>query len=192
MHGSLDGFTAALKMLKNAPLTSADSAMLVVLGLGLLLRDCKHAMEYEEEEATSDTPSYLANSVLNVSCISKVDSIGRHVLGEVVGLIEAATPVAEGFEVIEGNKEVLGGEMDEKNNENEDKGEGEGNTPIEGVQEGREDETSKEEFKQKGKKRPRDQDSGNTSKKLRTEDLRRSDRSRQPSKKVIEAQSRQG
>jgi hypothetical protein len=224
VHESLDEFTAGLKMLMNAPLTSADSAMLVVLGLGLLLRDCKHAMEYEEDEAASDAPSYLANSVLNIACITKVDSAGRHVLCRVVGLIEAAMPVAEGFEEDKENDDMVLG--------NEDKGKGKGkgnvpmpdiqqehpddeaqeegnalmpdvqqkcpddeaqdeeNAPMQGIQEGQEDEMKEEEFKQTGKKRSRAQASGNTLKKPRVEDLRRSDRPSQPSKKAIEARSR--
>jgi hypothetical protein len=78
---SQDALIGSLDMLTEAPSQSAYSAALVVLGLGLLLRDSKCVMEYEEEEADPDTPSYLSGSVLDLQFILKIDSAISHVAG---------------------------------------------------------------------------------------------------------------
>ncbi|KAG1866759.1 hypothetical protein F4604DRAFT_1928056 [Suillus subluteus] len=89
-HIYLDLMIGSLDLLTEAPIQSAYSAALVVLGLGLLLRDCKCVMEYKEDEAHPDAPYYLPISVLDLQIILKVESAISHIAGTVVGLIELA------------------------------------------------------------------------------------------------------
>lgn len=174
VHMSQDEVISSLDMLKEAPIQSAYSAALVVLGLGLLLRDCKRVMEYEEDEAHPDTPSYLAISVLDLQSILKVDGAISHVAGTVVGLIELTmrASLSNGGNQEEEMKEA----NDEKDQEDEDVQMQEVEKDNEQKQEGR---------KQNGKKRTRFQTSPVETKKARTEyePTRRSTRTRQPSKR---------
>ncbi|KAG1837483.1 hypothetical protein F4604DRAFT_1692201 [Suillus subluteus] len=99
------------------PIQSAYSAVLVVLGLGLLLRDCKRIMEYEEDEAHPDAPYYLPISVLDLQIILKVNSTISHVAGTVVGLIELA--MRAGLPNDSNQEEEMQGANSEKDQEDE-------------------------------------------------------------------------
>ncbi|OJA11534.1 hypothetical protein AZE42_13920, partial [Rhizopogon vesiculosus] len=56
IHSSSLDLQKDLATLQNAVITDAASAMPVILGLGLLFRDIKRVLEYEEDEAGPDTP----------------------------------------------------------------------------------------------------------------------------------------
>ncbi|KAG1830728.1 hypothetical protein DFJ58DRAFT_848381 [Suillus subalutaceus] len=178
-HMYLDSVIGSLDLLTEAPIQSAYSAALVVLGLGLLLRDCKRVMEYEEDEAHPDAPYYLPISVLDLQIILKVDSAISHVTGTVVGLIELA--MRAGLPDNSDQEEEMQGANGEKDQEDEQEVVmGDVNVQMQEVEKDHE-----QEGKQKGKKRTRSQTSQVKTKKARTEDepMRRSTRTRQPSKK---------
>ncbi|KAG2351224.1 hypothetical protein BDR07DRAFT_1386360 [Suillus spraguei] len=46
--------------------------MQVALGLGLLLRECKQVIKYEEDEVTLETPTYVGASILNIKMLDLV------------------------------------------------------------------------------------------------------------------------
>lgn len=211
-----------LKMLGNAPVVTADSAILAVLGIGLMLRDCKRVIEYEEDEALPDTPSYLANSFMDLNCMIKLEGHRANLLCTIVGLIEVAMEanIDEDEEVKEDKEEdgedkdeEQDGEDKEEEEDGEDKEEGdkkegvsdkvgdqessrgdelqdaEGNVDIQ-MQEVQKNDRRKPEAEPKGKKRTRAQVSSRQAKKARIEaeeePMRRSTRTRQPSKKVMQ------
>jgi hypothetical protein len=215
-------FMAGLKLLGNAPVVTAYSAIRAVLGLGLMLRDCKRVIEYEEDEALPGTPSYLANSFLDLECMTKVDAARADLKCTIVGLIENATrSTLYGDEEDEDREEEKDGEDKEKDGEDEDEekdgkdeedgeegdkkegasdkvgdqesshgderqdAEGDGDIQMQEVQKY---DRRKAEGEQKGKKRTRAQSSPRQAKKARIEDepTRRSTRTRQPSKKVMQ------
>ncbi|KAG1883236.1 hypothetical protein F4604DRAFT_1677596 [Suillus subluteus] len=126
LHGSQDMVKASLKLLTKAPIRSSYSATLVVLGLGLILRDCKHVIEYEEDEALPGTPFYLASSIMDLQCMLQVDSIVSYTASEVVGLIEIAMNASSRHfdDSDQGEMEGVDGEdkdKDENKHEDEDK-----------------------------------------------------------------------
>lgn len=47
--------------------------MVVALGLGLLLRECRRAQEYEADEAGDDVPDYLGNSILGIQMGDQIE-----------------------------------------------------------------------------------------------------------------------
>ncbi|KAG1873079.1 hypothetical protein F4604DRAFT_1681149 [Suillus subluteus] len=130
LHGSQDMVKASLKLLTKAPIRSSYSATLVVLGLGLILRDCKRVIEYEEDEALPGTPFYLASSIMDLQCMLQVDSIVSYTASEVVGLIEIAMNASSHHfdDSDQGEMEGVDGEdkdKDENKNEDEDEDEDE-------------------------------------------------------------------
>ncbi|KAG1850129.1 hypothetical protein F4604DRAFT_1687212 [Suillus subluteus] len=178
-HIYLDSVIGSLDLLTEAPIQSAYSAAIVVLGLRLLLRDCKHVMEYEEDEAHPDALYYLPISVLDLQIILKVDSAISHVAGTVVGLIELA--MRAGLPDDSDQEEKIQGANGEKDQE-DDQEVVMGDVDVQ-MQEVEKD--HEQEGKQKGKKMTRSQTSQVKTKKARTEDepMRWSTRTRQPSKK---------
>jgi hypothetical protein len=79
---------ASLNNLSKANISNSTLVVSVVLGLGMLFRECSCVIEYEEDEASSDTPAYLANSVFDSSVFSLLGHTVGDVLGSVVGIIE--------------------------------------------------------------------------------------------------------
>ncbi|KAG1819994.1 hypothetical protein EV424DRAFT_1347324 [Suillus variegatus] len=130
LHGSQDMVMASLELLTNASIRSSHSAALVVLGLGLILRDCKRVIEYEEEEALPGTPSYLASLIMDLQCMIKVDSAISHTASSIVGLIELAMKATSG-NFNDSNQGEMGGvdgkdkDQEEDEDEEEDKDEDE-------------------------------------------------------------------
>ncbi|KAG1887756.1 hypothetical protein F4604DRAFT_1674924 [Suillus subluteus] len=108
LHGSQDMVMASLEVLTQAPIRSSSSGALVVLGLGLILRDCKQVIKYEEDEAPPGTPIYLASSIMDLQCMIKVDNTIRHTLCAIVGLIELAMKATSG-DFDEGDQEEMKG-----------------------------------------------------------------------------------
>ncbi|KAG2345454.1 hypothetical protein BDR05DRAFT_946554 [Suillus weaverae] len=90
VHESKDMLMGCLKMLCDAPVVTTYSAILAVLGIRLVLRDCKCVIKYEEDEALPDTPSYLANSFMDLDCMIKLEGHHSHLLCTIVCLIEVA------------------------------------------------------------------------------------------------------
>jgi hypothetical protein len=82
--------TASLNALQNTIIKDAPSAMQVVLGLGLLLRECARVIDYEEDHAGSDTPDYLQISQANLIFFVAVERAVCPVKQQVIGLIELA------------------------------------------------------------------------------------------------------
>ncbi|KAG1794445.1 uncharacterized protein HD556DRAFT_1443011 [Suillus plorans] len=207
LHRSQDMVMASLELLTNASIRSSHSAALVVLGLGLILRDCKRVIEYEEEEALPGTPSYLASSIMDLQCMIKVDSAISHTASSIVGLIELAMKATSG-NFNDSDQGEMGGvdgeDKDQEEDEEEDKEEEEDKDKEEKEKEKDQDDEQEEVTgdsdvqmqevekddkagKSKGKKRVRNQTSSVKTKKARIEEepIRRSTRSRQPSRKNI-------
>jgi len=90
VHCSSLALERDLATLQNVLITDAASAMPVVLGLGLLLRDFKRVLEYEEDEAGPDTPSYIQGSMMNLVFSIAVDAAIQEVFQQVTGLIDGA------------------------------------------------------------------------------------------------------
>ncbi|KAG1852692.1 hypothetical protein F4604DRAFT_1933566 [Suillus subluteus] len=67
------------------------SAMPVVLGVGLLYRESKRVIEYEEDEADPNMPSYLPHSAIDLQFLVALDNAVQEVLFSVVGHIERLT-----------------------------------------------------------------------------------------------------
>ncbi|KAG1849445.1 hypothetical protein DFJ58DRAFT_842652 [Suillus subalutaceus] len=80
IHESWKILEISLERLKKANISNATSVISVVLGLGLLFRECKQVIEYEEDEAPLDTPAYLANSVFNISFLHLLEEAVPEVL----------------------------------------------------------------------------------------------------------------
>ncbi|KAG2050551.1 hypothetical protein BDR06DRAFT_1064676 [Suillus hirtellus] len=128
MMEKIDMVMASLELLTKAPIRSSDSAALVVLGLGLILRDCKRVIEYEEDEALPGTPSYLASSIMDLQCMIKVDRAISDAASSIVGLIELAMKATSGnlYDSNQGEMEEVGGEdkdQDQEEEEDEDEDE---------------------------------------------------------------------
>ncbi|KAG2745130.1 hypothetical protein P692DRAFT_20742858 [Suillus brevipes Sb2] len=152
VHSDDSELNKFLEMVVSAKISGVVSAMKVGLGLGMLLRECKRVIEYEEDEATPNTPSYLGTSILSIKTYD---------------LVIEAINTARG-----GNEKDSGGKDDMEDKE----------------QHGEEEEAEEEEEEvvvQKGKKRGKSGGSGRPSKKVTTDIIRRSGRSRQPSKKAM-------
>ncbi|KAG1746050.1 uncharacterized protein EDB91DRAFT_1246181 [Suillus paluster] len=79
IHENMETASAALENLLNYKFNSRGWGMIVVLGLGLLLRECRHAQEYEEDEATDDVPDYLGIEA-EVEAIWKDENLGLSVV----------------------------------------------------------------------------------------------------------------
>ncbi|KAG2148209.1 uncharacterized protein EDB93DRAFT_1103863 [Suillus bovinus] len=88
IHESRKMLEASLNKLRKANISNSSSAISVVLGLGMLFRECKHAIEYEEDEASLDTPIYLANSIFDFSVLHLLEEVVPDVLCSVVAIIE--------------------------------------------------------------------------------------------------------
>jgi hypothetical protein len=88
IHSSSLDLQKDLATLQNAVITDAASAMPVILGLGLLFRDIKRVLEYEEDEAGPDTPSYIADSRMDLIFSLAVDAAAQEVFQQVTGLLD--------------------------------------------------------------------------------------------------------
>ncbi|KAG1752330.1 uncharacterized protein EDB91DRAFT_1243106 [Suillus paluster] len=64
IHENMETASTALENLSNYKFNSRGWGMIVILGLGLLLRECCRTQEYEADEAEDDVPDYLGNFIL--------------------------------------------------------------------------------------------------------------------------------
>ncbi|KAG1831093.1 hypothetical protein EV424DRAFT_1343218 [Suillus variegatus] len=79
---------AILAKQKTCPISEPSSAMPVVLGIGLLYRQSKHVIEYEEDEADPNTPFYLPHSAIDLQFLVALDEAVQEVLFSVIGQIK--------------------------------------------------------------------------------------------------------
>jgi hypothetical protein len=238
-----------LEMVVSAKISGVVSAMKVGLGLGMLLRECKRVIEYEEDEATPNTPSYLGTSILSIKTYDLVieaintarggvmrmvkakegqhAAIAEAAAGEELGADTAIQPISTREEKEDEGKEMEVDELrrkvekefremeeqkvkmamlqedmrkleeqkrkleedNQKLLEENEKDSGGKDDMEDKEQHGEEEEAEEEEEEevvvQKGKKRGKSGGSGRPSKKVTTDIIRRSGRSRQPSKKAM-------
>ncbi|KAG1776137.1 hypothetical protein EV702DRAFT_1046307 [Suillus placidus] len=78
-----------LEMTVSTKISGLASAMRVSLGLGLLLREYKRAIEYEADEATSETPPYISALTLDIGILDLVIEAVSKVRGGVIHLLKA-------------------------------------------------------------------------------------------------------
>jgi hypothetical protein len=78
-----------LEMATSANITGLSSGMQVALGLGLLLRECKWAIEYEEDKATPNMPTYIGISILDIKILDLVGEAVDTVRGRVMRVLKA-------------------------------------------------------------------------------------------------------
>ncbi|KAG2360014.1 hypothetical protein BDR07DRAFT_1487571 [Suillus spraguei] len=69
IDGELQNFLATAT---SAKIIGLPSRMQVALGLGLLLRECKQVIKYEEDEVTLETPTYVGASILDIKMLDLV------------------------------------------------------------------------------------------------------------------------
>ncbi|KAG1896099.1 uncharacterized protein F5891DRAFT_1193542 [Suillus fuscotomentosus] len=73
IHEDMKIASVALEHLSNYQFDSRGWGMVVALGLGLLLRECCRAQEYEADEAGDDVPDYLGNSILGIQMGDQIE-----------------------------------------------------------------------------------------------------------------------
>jgi hypothetical protein len=64
---------AALEDMSTYQFDSRGMGRIVILGLGLLLRECRRAQEHEADEASADVPNYLGNSILGIEVGDQIE-----------------------------------------------------------------------------------------------------------------------
>ncbi|KAG2335305.1 hypothetical protein BDR05DRAFT_954177, partial [Suillus weaverae] len=73
IHGNMETAVTALEDLSTYQFDSRGTGRIVILGLGLLLRECRRAQEHEADEASADVPNYLGNSILGVEVGDQIE-----------------------------------------------------------------------------------------------------------------------
>ncbi|KAG2069419.1 hypothetical protein BDR04DRAFT_1156621 [Suillus decipiens] len=91
VHASYDTFNANFNKLQTSIISGTLSVMPVILKLGLLYRESKRVIEFEEDEADPNTPSYLPNSAFNLQFLVALNCAVADVLSVVVEHIERLT-----------------------------------------------------------------------------------------------------
>jgi hypothetical protein len=114
IHAKKDGFHAALSAFRRYSFVDHNKGTPVVLGLGLLLRECWRAVEVEADD--SNSPNFLRKSVLGVEMAEEVVSIMKEVSARVV-------TVAAETDRVESVESVHGEELRQREQEGESKGE---------------------------------------------------------------------
>ncbi|KAG1805170.1 uncharacterized protein BJ212DRAFT_1304134 [Suillus subaureus] len=180
MHVSYDTLKVSLDKLQACPISGAASAMPVILGIGLLYRESKHVIEYEEDEADPNMPFYLPYSAFDLEFLVSLDQVVSQVKCTVVEHIEKLTKEALGEDNNMEDEDEVGNKVTEEEvdltKEKEKQQEQE--------QQEQEEQEKEQEQKQKGRKRRMPQASTSKSKNPRIEpEVCRSARTRQPSKR---------
>ena len=70
VHVDLKAFDSAVGLLRDYKFADCDKGILVILGFGLLLRECWRAVEVEGDD--EDSPKYVRESLLNMRGAEKV------------------------------------------------------------------------------------------------------------------------
>lgn len=85
LHTAGDALRLALGTLRRTKFADAGSSTPVILGLGLLLRECWRAVEVEPD---SGTPTFLVNSLLGVERAEDVLAVIKQILQELAALAD--------------------------------------------------------------------------------------------------------
>ncbi|KAG1726473.1 hypothetical protein EDB19DRAFT_1914608 [Suillus lakei] len=232
-----------LETATSAKITSLASGMRVTLGLGLLLRECKRAIEYEADEPPQNAPTYIGTSTLGIKILVLVEEAVDTVRGGILRLVKGregqqkcdmiavgekrTTEEVERSEAEERQKDQERSELEDEQLTEEDlqkleEAKQTGETLKEDIPRLQEEKRKLVEEKQrlvevneslqrqmmevqhdddngmdeaepevsvkvKGKKRSKSGGSGKPSKVAKTDDIRRSSRSRLPSKKAMKS-----
>ncbi|KAI6123898.1 hypothetical protein EV401DRAFT_2069113 [Pisolithus croceorrhizus] len=118
IHLDLGTFQKAIGKLQSARFSSSSRGLEVVLGLGLLLRECSHAQEVEEDDPLVSNLNFLLNSKLGVQRGHDV----MDVVGVVVSRLEqcpAGTKGPQGGDGGAGMGESDGGDEEKEKEEEE-------------------------------------------------------------------------
>ncbi|KAI6124228.1 hypothetical protein EDD16DRAFT_1768961 [Pisolithus croceorrhizus] len=116
IHLDLGTFQKAIGELQSARFSSSSRGLEVVLGLGLLLRECSHAQEVEEDDPLVSKLNFLVNSKLGVQ---RGDDV-MDVVGVVVSRLEqcpAGTKGPQGGDEGAGMGESDGGDEEKEEEE---------------------------------------------------------------------------
>ncbi|KAG1740266.1 hypothetical protein EDB19DRAFT_1828489 [Suillus lakei] len=89
VHSDEHELNKFLEIVLPAKISGLVSAMKVSLGCGMLLRECKRVIEYEEDEATPNTPSYLGTSILSIKTHDLVIEAINTARGGVMQMLKA-------------------------------------------------------------------------------------------------------
>jgi hypothetical protein len=86
IHLNKKVFKAVLVLLANYRFSDHEEGALIVLGFGLLLRECWRAIEVEnddddDDDNSDDVPTFVRNSLLNLERASQVTEAINEVLG---------------------------------------------------------------------------------------------------------------
>ncbi|KAG0693962.1 hypothetical protein DFH29DRAFT_1006752 [Suillus ampliporus] len=84
-HGTVQKF---LETVTSAKITCFALGMRVTLGLGLLLRECKRAIEYEADEPPQNVPTYIGASTLGIEILGLVEDAVDTVRGRILRLVK--------------------------------------------------------------------------------------------------------
>ncbi|KAG1858927.1 hypothetical protein F4604DRAFT_2037785 [Suillus subluteus] len=84
-HGTVQKF---LETVTSAKITRFALGMRVTLGLGLLLRECKQAIEYEADEAPQNVPTYIGASTLGIEILGLIEDAVDTVRGRILRLVK--------------------------------------------------------------------------------------------------------
>ncbi|KIJ58463.1 hypothetical protein HYDPIDRAFT_34166 [Hydnomerulius pinastri MD-312] len=112
LHTSGDSFRTALATLKNFQWSTAGGGTPIVLGFGLLMQECAHAQEAEDDDTSS--PSFLLSSRLGVQRLDDV----------VNAVVEVTLQVKAELEGSSDKEERRREEEERKQEEEERKGKG--------------------------------------------------------------------
>ncbi|KAG2117573.1 hypothetical protein DEU56DRAFT_919030 [Suillus clintonianus] len=168
VHVSYDTLKASLEKLRTSPISGAASAMPVILGIGLLYRESKRVIEYEEDEADPNTPFYLPGSAFDLEVLVSLDQVVRQVLATVVEHIEKLAKgglgevPGEEVVLIKGKEKAKAkAKAKETQEEEQQQQEHEEQEQEEEEQEEEEEEQQQQQQQQKGRKRRMPQASTN-------------------------------
>jgi len=84
IHTRWNELNVALELLQKYTFADHDEGTLVVLGLGLVLRECWRAVEVEDDDETS--PQFLRESLLGMRRIKEVIKVIKEVTGKLPSL----------------------------------------------------------------------------------------------------------
>ncbi|KAG1887372.1 hypothetical protein F4604DRAFT_1675340 [Suillus subluteus] len=84
-HGTVQKF---LETVTSAKITRFALGMRVTLGLSLLLRECKRAIEYEADEAPQNVPTYIGTSTLGIEILGLIEDAVDTVRGRILRLVK--------------------------------------------------------------------------------------------------------
>lgn len=128
MHSQADAFRVAVAQLRDASWNSATRGTPVVLGFGLLLRECRRAQDYEKDDENGENmvPLFFSNSRLGIERMEEVLAAVETVVAQRQKIEELAREVEKPEEKMLDDETVKVGEagrleMQEGEKESEEK-----------------------------------------------------------------------